>query len=213
MSFRSRTKFPVCRRRRNYYTDSSAKPMIVSHATMTSAVAAPAVTLTFSFNVYLRIVFVKRAKGVQAPAGGYSLNRKKGTGLPLRAGNGSASGGRGTEAVSAGLATRPRANRWPCFRGDGKSRLASRGELALPHAGQRGAHHAHATDRNAFTVARPSLRRSLHGERHDVMRDQARPVWPAFLRRYARTPTPQNPSSIIAQVEASGTAACGVASG
>lgn len=35
----------------DYWTDSSAKAVIASHATMTSAVAAPAATFAFSFNV------------------------------------------------------------------------------------------------------------------------------------------------------------------
>jgi hypothetical protein len=71
-----RTKFLVCLIEQDKFPkrcvghpDSNANATKASHATMTSAVTAPAVILAFSFSVLPRIFSAQRVTGAIGPAG------------------------------------------------------------------------------------------------------------------------------------------------
>lgn len=98
-----------------YPPESNANAMTASHATMTSAVTAPAVIFAFSLNVYSRIVSAKtsdnESRGLREDI--HSRHRiRKEIVLVVRVESCDASA---TAAVSAGRQRRLRANRKALF--------------------------------------------------------------------------------------------------
>ena len=112
----SRTKFQGHRQVALFYPpESNANAMTASHATMTSAVTAPAVIFAFSLNVYSRIVSAKtsdnESRGLREDI--HSRHRiRKEIVLVVRVEICDASA---TAAVSAGRQRRLRANRKALF--------------------------------------------------------------------------------------------------